>query len=196
MKGRCVLAVLLLFACCANAATTEYSVNPTYSSVAFTIVKWSVIKEEGIFRDFRGTLDFDPAHPESAKIDVIIRATSIDTKDSTRDDVVRSDDFLDVSQFPTLEFHSTAVQRMGAQTFVTGDLTIHGTTLRVRFPVTQLGMRDVPHVGKIAAFEATFTINRRDFGVLGNRWGAIPATLSDEVVLHIVIGGLRRENSG
>lgn len=193
MRGRCVLAVLLLFACCANAATTQYSVNPTYSSVAFTIVKWSVIKEEGIFRDFSGTLDFDPAHPEGAKIDVVIRATSIDTKNSGRDDVVRSDDFLDVSQFPTLEFHSTSVERAKAQTFVTGDLTIHGTTRRVRFAVTQLGMRDVPRVGKIAAFETTFTINRRDYGVLGNRWGALPMTLSDDVVIHIVIGGFRRE---
>ena len=52
------------------------------------------------------------------------------------------------------------MQRTGAQTFVTGDLTIHGTTLRVRFPVTQLGMRNVSHVGKIAAFETTFTIKR------------------------------------
>lgn len=192
MIGRCALAALLL-ACCANAATTHYSVNPTYSSVGFSIVKWSVIKEEGIFRDFSGTLAFDPAHPDSARIDVVVRATSVDTKDSMRDEVVRSDDFLDVNQFPTLEFHSASIQRVGAQTFVTGDLTIHGTRRRVRFPVTQLGIREVPHVGRIAAFETTFTINRRDFGVLGSRWGAIPATLSDDIIVHIVIGGFMRE---
>ena len=123
MIARCALAALLLLACCANAATTQYSVNPTYSSIGFSIVKWSVIKEEGIFRDFSGTLDFDPAHPEGAKIDVVIRATSIDTKNTTRDDVVRSEDFLDVNQFPTLEFHSVSVEHVGTQTLVTGDLT-------------------------------------------------------------------------
>jgi len=193
IERACLLAAIV-FTCCANAAPIHFSVNPTYSSIQFEIVKWSAIKEEGIFRDFQGTLVFDPDHPESAKIDVVVQAASIDTKDDNRDKVVRSDDFLNVERYPTLEFHSVAVARSGAQTFVTGDLTIHGVTRRIRIPVTALGMHDQPRVGRVVAFETTFTVDRRDYGVLGNRWGAIPAVLSDDVNIHIVIGGLHRES--
>lgn len=168
------------------AQTVRYQVRPTYSNLGFSIVKWGVMKEEGMFREFTGTLDYDPTHPEKARIDVVAQAKSLDTKNDTRDDVVRSDDFLDVGHYPTLEFHSKGVDH----NFVSGDLTIHGTTKHVRFPVTALGIRDVPRVGKLAGFETTFTINRRDFGVLGNRWGAIPGVLSDEVQVHIIIGAI------
>src|SRR5947208_1557365 len=72
------------------------------------------------------------------------------------------------------------------------DLTIHGTTRRVRFPVTSLGVHEIPSIGKMAGFETTFTINRRDFGVLGAKWGAVPGVLSDNVELHITIGAITR----
>ena len=91
-------------------------------------------------------------------------------------------------RFPTIEFHSTGVDH----NFVTGNLTIHGTTRLVRFPVTSLGVHEIASIGKMAGFETTFTINRRDFGVLGNRWGAVPGVLSDNVELHITIGAITR----
>ena len=185
--------VLLLFlaATTANAEVTRYLVRPTYTSIRFSIVKWGVMKEEGIFRDFTGTLDFDPAHPEQSRIELTVQAPSIDTKNDTRDKVVRSDDFLDVTRYPTLSFVSRAVSQEGGRWFVTGDMTIHGTTHRIRVPVSQLGIRDLPKVGKLAAFETAFTINRRDYGVLGTRWGAIPGTLDDAIDIHIIVGGIK-----
>jgi hypothetical protein len=47
------------------------------------------------------------------------------------------------------------------------------------------------YVGKLVGFETTFTINRRDFGVLGSKWGAVPGVLGDDVEIHIVVGGIR-----
>ena len=86
-----------------------------------------------------------------------------------------------------------AVMKTGVDhNFVTGNLSIHGTTKRIHFPVTSLGTHEVPNVGKLAGFETTFTINRRDYGVLGNRWGAVPGVLSDEVELHITIGAVTK----
>jgi polyisoprenoid-binding protein YceI len=180
--------LLLLIAAPLAAAPTRYLVRPTYSNVRFSIVKWAVMKEEGVFRDFTGTLDYDPADPAHARIDVVVQAASLDTKNDTRDQVVRSDDFLDAPRFPTLEFHSSAVDR----NFVTGNLTIHGVTRRVRFPVTSLGTHEIPSVGRMAGFETTFTISRRDYGVLGSGWGAVPGVLGDAVELHITIGGITR----
>ncbi len=183
--------ILLLAATSARAEAIRYLVRPTYTSIRFSIVKWGVMKEEGIFRDFTGTLDFDPAHPEQSRIEINVQAPSIDTKNETRDGVLRSDDFLDVARYPTLSFVSRAITRENAQWFVTGDLTIHGTTRRIRVPVSQLGTRDLPKIGKLAAFETAFTINRRDYGVLGAKWGAIPGTLDDNVDIHIIVGGIR-----
>jgi polyisoprenoid-binding protein YceI len=183
--------LLLLAASTAHAETTRYLVRPTYTSIRFSIVKWGVMKEEGIFRDFTGTLDFDPAHPEQSRIEITVQAPSIDTKNETRDQVVRSDDFLDVARYPTLSFVSRAVSREGSRWFVTGDLTIHGTARRIRVPIAQLGMRELPNIGKLAAFETSFTVNRRDYGVLGTRWGAIPGTLDDTVEIHIIVGGIK-----
>ncbi|HKB79668.1 MAG TPA: YceI family protein [Thermoanaerobaculia bacterium] len=185
----CLPAFLLFLAAPACAQSTHYLVRPVYSNLRFSIVKWGVMKEEGMFRDFTGTLDYDPAHPEQARIDVVARAASLDTKNETRDHVVRSDDFLDVARYPTIEFHSRGVDH----DVVTGDLTIHGVTRRIRFTAIPLGIRDVPHVGKLAGFDTAFTINRRDFGILGNRWGAIPAVLSDDVEIHIAIGAIQPE---
>jgi len=183
--------ILLLATTPARAEAIRYLVRPTYTSIRFSIVKWGVMKEEGIFRDFSGTLDFDPTHPEQSRIEINVQAPSIDTKNETRDGVLRSDDFLDVARYPTLSFVSRAITRENAQWFVTGDLTIHGTTRRIRVPVSQLGTRDLPKIGKLAAFETAFTINRRDYGVLGAKWGAIPGTLDDNVDIHIIVGGIR-----
>jgi len=182
------LLLLLLFAANAGAAPARYLVRPVYSNVGFSIVKWGVLKEEGVFRDFAGTLDYDPAAPERSRIDVVVQSASLDTKEEHRDGVVRSDDFLDVARYPTMEFHSTGV-RNGV---VTGNLTIHGVTRRVQFRPAFLGIRDLPKIGKLAGFETTFAINRRDYGVLGSKWGAVPGVLSDEVMVHIIVGAVAR----
>jgi polyisoprenoid-binding protein YceI len=186
MKRAMLLLALLALPVCGS--PTRYYVKPVYTSLRFSIVKWGVLKEEGIFRDFDGTLIYDPAHPEASRIDIVAKASSLDTKNSGRDETVTGEDFLDARRFPTLEFHSTGVDH----NFVTGNLTIHGTTRRVRFPVTSLGVHEIASIGKMAGFETTFTINRRDFGVLGSRWGAVPGVLSDNVELHITIGAITR----
>lgn len=171
--------------------STRYLLRPVYSNVRFAIVKWGVLKEEGQFRDFTGTLDFDAAHPERSAVELVVDARSLDTKNDTRDETVRSPDFLDVARYPTMTFKSASVDPAANPKTVTGDLTIHGVTRRVRFPVTSLGAREIPNVGKLVGFETTFTINRRDFGVLGSKWGAIPGVLDDDVEIHIVVGGVR-----
>ena len=95
-------------------------------------------------------------------------------------------DFLDAARYPTIEFHSTGVDH----NFVTGNLTIHGTTRRVRFPVTSLGVHEIASIGKMAGFETTFHIDRREFGVLGSRWSGNTLAVDPTVVLHLIIGGV------
>ncbi len=193
MVKRARLQILLagVFACSAFAADT-YLIRPVYSNVNFKITKWMVLPEQGQFREFSGTLAYDPAHPENSHVEITVQARSIDTKNEARDSVLRSDDFFDVERYPTLAFRSTEVRPNGPDSLlVIGDFTVHGTTKRITMPVKVRGVHDVPHVGKLAGFETTFTINRRDYGVNGARWGAVPGSLSDEVEIHLLVGAAK-----
>ena len=103
-----------------------------------------------------------------------------------RDDVLRSDDFFDVAQHPTLSFRSIEVQADSPTTLrVTGDLTIRGITRRLTMPVSVLGVNRVDGVGEIAGFETHFTIDRTSFGVNGTRWSGRRLSLSREVEIEL-----------
>ena len=151
-----------------------------------------VFKEEGQFQDFSGTLTYSIVDPAKCKIDVTVQAASLDTRSSGRDKVLRSDDFFDVEKFPTLSFHSTRITATEKDSYdIEGDLTIHGVTKRITIPAKTIGVRTVPGIGDFAGFETTFTIDRRDYGVLGTRWSGNTVAIDPNVVLHLIIGGVR-----
>jgi len=150
-----------------------YRVEPTYAHVSFTVTKWVVFKEEGSFKDVDGMITFDPENPSASRVEIIIKAASIDTNNRYRDETLRSEDFFAADRFPTLRFVSAGVMSRGGDHFeVTGDLTIRDVTRRITVPVKLLGITREPKIGELAGFESTFTINRKDFGVLGARWSS------------------------
>lgn len=169
-----------------------YAISKTYTTLSFTATKWMVFKEEGLFQDFSGTLAYSARDASKCKIDVTVQAASLDTRSPGRDKVLRSDDFFDVEKFPTLSFSSTRVTAAEGDSYaVEGDLTIHGVTKRVTVPAKMIGVRVMPGIGDFAGFETTFTIDRRDFGVLGTRWSNNKLSIDPTVVIHLIIGGVR-----
>lgn len=187
-----VVALLILATASAHADPAHYRVDATHSNVELSISKWAVTRQEGIFRDLNGLIRMDPQDPESATVQIRIRTSSIDTRNDTRDRVVRSDDFLDVDRYPEMTFRSTRIRRTGSGTFdVTGDLTIRGVTRRITAPVRLLGVQRVEGLGEIVAFETAFVVNRREFGVLGSRWSGGRTILGDEVRVRLSITARR-----
>jgi polyisoprenoid-binding protein YceI len=173
-------------------ATKVYRISKDYTTLSFTATKWKVFKEEGIFRDFSGSMTYDPASPEVCAIEVIVQAASLDTRNATRDKVLRSDDFFDAEKYPTLSFRSINVKTTGTDSLdVTGDLTIHSITKRITVPVRIIGARVLPGIGEFAGFEATFDIDRRDYGILGTRWSGNTVAIDPVVLIHLIIGGVR-----
>lgn len=135
------------------------------------------------FDSFDASFDYDPAHPENARIQASVDPASLDVNADYAKDFAQ--EFLSASKFPTATFASTSIQPgTGNQATMTGDLTLMGVTKPVTFNVTLVGVGHevlpLPFGQKAAGFEATTTIKRSDFGstYLNNLVG-------DEVTLQI-----------
>ena len=149
-------------------ATRTYQIDKSHSEATFQ-VRHLITKVRGRFSDFEGSVTLDAAHPEQSSVAITIQAASIDTNEPNRDTHLRSPDFFSVDEFATLAFTSTQVAAKGEGRFdVTGDLTIRGVTRRIVVPVSHLGQAKDPWGNDRIAFEAEFTINRKEFGLTWN----------------------------
>lgn len=149
----------------------SWTIDPSHSAIEFSARHLMITTVKGQFAEFSGTVHFDPAHPASGSAQVTIAASSITTRSADRDAHLRSPDFLDVEQFPAISFVSTGIEEVaadGTRFTVVGDLTIHGVTRSVRLATTFEGQGADPWGNTRAAFLATTTIDRRDFGLVWN----------------------------
>lgn len=180
-----ILASTSVFPTVLSAQPLTLNVRKEDSHIGFSIYKWAVIKEEGRFRDFDGTIVFDPNNPLSTQVQFTIKAASIDSRNSGRDGALRSEEFFYVSRYPTLSFISTGAHSAENGILnIEGDLTIRGITKRVTIPVKVLGVTNAGReLGTLVGFESTFVINREDFRV-GDGWGVI----GKEATIHLLVG--------
>ena len=150
-------------------ALTRWAIDPAHSSVEFAVRHLMISTVKGRFADVQGTVILDPDDLSSAEVDVTIGAASIDTRMSQRDDHLRSGDFFDIEQHPTLTFKSRRVTAQGDQVTLVGDLTIRGVTREVALAVSAQGQQADPWGGTRRGFEATGKIKRSDFGLTWNQ---------------------------
>jgi polyisoprenoid-binding protein YceI len=107
--------------------------------------------------------------PARSSVEVSIDATSVDTRDERRDAHLKSADFLDVDNFPSITFSSTRIEPLGGDRLrITGDLTIRGQTRPVTFEATLNGRGKTPYGSEIAGFSAEAQLNRKDWGLNWN----------------------------
>ena len=143
-------------------------IEPTHSTIEAVARHLRVTKVRGRFESFEGKVVV-PEDALQASIDVTIDATSIDTNNEDRDAHLRSPDFLDAEQHPTLEFHATGVEEKGGGYEVTGDLTMAGVTKPVTLDLAYGGLTEDPWGNTRALFAAETTINREDWGLTWNQ---------------------------
>jgi polyisoprenoid-binding protein YceI len=151
--------------------------EPGHTAAEFRVRHKMVSWVRGHFKDVHGTLDFDPENPREASAEVTIDARKLWTGEPDRDAHLKSADFLDVENHPTITFRGRGVMLCGAdEARFGGDLTIRGVTRPVTLDVRPLGQWQTPwwegNVDKgpktRAGFVATTLINRHDFGVSWN----------------------------
>ena len=152
------------------APTSQWEIDPAHTDVSFAVKHLMISTVRGRFGSVRGTFRLDEAEPARSSVSVEIDAASIDTRQEQRDAHLRSADFLDAEVHPLLTFASRVVEPTGKDRLrVTGDLTIRGTSRAVVLDVTDEGRGGDPWGGQRAAFSATTTIDRRDFGLTWNQ---------------------------
>jgi polyisoprenoid-binding protein YceI len=153
-------------------AKGTWILDPARSSVEFrTRLIYGVIGTvKGGFTSYAGTLDLD-ARPA---IELTIDAGSIDTGKGKRDEHLRSSDFFDAEEHPTVRFESEAAALDGETLHVTG--TLHAAGCSAPLDVTAT----VRPVGEEFEIAAAAAVDPRALGMTWSPLGMVrgPATLA------------------
>jgi len=149
--------------------TSTWKVDQAHSGAEFKVKHMMISNVKGHFSGVDGILDLNEDDVTKSHIQATIDASSITTRDPQRDTHLKSAEFFDVEQFPTLAFTSTEVKTTNGDLAVSGDLSIHGVTRKVVFTVEgpTAPARD-PWGNTRIGLTATTKINRRDFGLTWN----------------------------
>ncbi|TDU34315.1 polyisoprenoid-binding protein YceI [Gelidibacter sediminis] len=158
----------------------NWKLDPTHSEIEFKVKHMMISTVTGSFSEFDATVDAADDSFKNAQFDFSAKIDSISTKNSDRDTHLKSDDFFNAEKFPQLTFKSTSFD--GEK--LVGDLTIRDITKEVTLDVDFNGIAEDPYGQTKAGFEATGTINRKDFNL---NWSAVTEAgnivVSDKVKL-------------
>jgi polyisoprenoid-binding protein YceI len=154
-------------------ATTIWQIDPAHSTIEFSVKHMMFTTVRGRFTRFTGTISADDQDPNNSTAAVEIDAASIDTGAADRDTHLRSADFFDVQQHPTLTFRSTRVtgaqSKAGDRFEMTGELTIRGKAITVTLQASFEGIGKDPWGKQRAGFSAKTEIDRRQWGLEWNQ---------------------------
>lgn len=118
-------------------AADKYEIDPQHAWIGFKVNHAGWSNAHGLFQKVSGEIEFDKTDVTKSSLSLDIDATSIATNFAQRDSDLKSPDFLNVDEFPTITFKSTSVEKTGERSGkVTGDLTLAGVTKPVALDVT------------------------------------------------------------
>jgi len=164
-----------------------WEIDPSHSDVTFSVKHMMFSTVRGHFNVLSGHLYIDEQHPENSWVDAQVDTSSVDTRDEKRDGHLRSPDFFDAQNYPTINFKSNKVEPAGSNEYkVYGDLTMHGVTKPVTFKAEYNGQGKNPWGMQVAGLSAKTKVNRKDFGLGWNQTLETGGVLvSEDVIIEI-----------
>ena len=144
-----------------------WNVDASHSTIGFVARHLMVSKVRGRFATFTGTLTIAD-EPLASKVEASVDIASVTTGDETRDGHLKSADFFDADNFPTMTLVSTGIDKDGSDYVLHTDLTIKGVTKPVDFELEFDGVSGDPWGGTRAGFSAQAEVNRKDWGLEWN----------------------------
>jgi polyisoprenoid-binding protein YceI len=170
-----------------------WTVDPVHSSVGFSVKHLGIATVRGQFDEFEGTLEIGEGDT-SARAHGTVRAVSVNTNDSGRDEHLRSADFFGVEANPELRFESTAIEHVDDETFeITGDLTMNGATGPVKLTAEVQGTETDPWGNERVALEVRGQLNRGDWNMTFNQaLGSGNLLVGEKVKLELDISAIKQ----
>ena len=167
-----------------NAST--FQIDPVHSTAIFKAHHLGAGMFYGRFNDVTGTIQLDDGLPT---FDVTIDINSVDTNSAKLDGHLKSPDFFNVVEYPSMTFKSRSVKKLGDEKYeVIGDIEIHGITKPLTVLMVKTG-QVTNRRGEMIGFETEFSVQRSDFGM---NYGVEGGALSDNIKVIVALEAGRK----
>jgi polyisoprenoid-binding protein YceI len=149
------------------AMKSTYEIDPSHSSIGFSIRHMMISNVRGGFSGVKGSVEYDPDDLAASGIQAQIDVSTINTSDEKRDAHLKSADFFDVEQHPHMTFVSDRIEKVGeGELRVNGNLTLHGVTKPIVLTVDEISPEGKdPWGNSRTGVSAKGKLNRKDFGL-------------------------------
>ncbi len=149
--------------------TNNWSLDPAHSKVQFSVRHLVISEVAGEFKSFRLNIEKPDDSLESAKVELTIDTSSIDTGIADRDNHLKSADFFEAEKFPEIRFKSTEIKKVDDENYkMKGALTIKDVTKPIELDVNFGGQIVDPWGNYRAGYRIQGSLNRFDFNLNWN----------------------------
>ena len=156
-----------------NLVKTSWKIDPAHTKLGFSARHMVISEVEGQFTEFDVKFDTGEDFADS-EIEVTIKAASLGTGNSDRDNHLKSSDFFDALNYPEIKFISSSFDKISDEEFrLIGDLTIRGITRPIELDVTYGGKIKDPWGNERVGFQVEGKLNRFDYGL---KWNSLMET--------------------
>ena len=191
---------ILCFGLCISSGVVRaqrdvWEIDPAHSSAQFSVRHMMVSNVRGEFGKMAGQLTVEGRNFLQAQVEATIDAASIDTRNESRNNHLRSADFFEVEKYPTLVFKSKRIESVGGRLRMIGDLTMRGVTKEVSLDVDgpTPEVKDQRGALRMGA-SATAKVNRKDFNI---SWNSVldggGVVVGDQVSITIEVELIKRQ---
>jgi polyisoprenoid-binding protein YceI len=165
----------------------DYNVDAAHSGVTFKVSHLGLSWIHGRFNEYAGTFTIDATDPSKSSFNLSVKAESIDTNNQKRDGHLRSPDFFNVKQFPSITLRSTSVKAIKEGFQVTGEFTMHGVTKPVSFEMLGGRKAEFPKGVHRTGYSTELTLKRSEYGI--DKFGE---AVGDNVYISISFEGTKK----
>ena len=165
---------------------SAFQIDSVHSTAIFKAHHLGAGMFYGRFNDVTGSIRIDDGVPAFI---VSIDIDSVDTNNTKLDGHLKSPDFFNVVEFPTMTFKSSSAKEIGDEKYeVVGEITMHGVTKPLTVMMAKTG-QVINRRGEMIGYETEFNITRSDFGMM---YGVDGGALSDEIKVIVALEAGRK----
>lgn len=160
-----LLLAFILFVTTASVAQ-KYTIDNSHTAITTKVMRFGVVKVVGRFNTVSGSVSYNPANSGATSAEIMIKTDSYTANNVEGEKAVKSLAFLDVTTYPEIKFVVKSLKQVDKSFTATGELTLHGVTKEISFPVSIVGpSADLPTGKQSIGISAVLKINRQDYGI-------------------------------